>query len=192
MEARPQCAQQRDEHRPARPDGGGPGGRGRISRGSGPDQQCRGFHSSGDGLAGVRLGSLLVLRTRIPRREPTGGPPPGATIVHRRCPHRDGMRVVGRAGHPRPGLCPSHRTADGDRQLLTAHRCRPLGPHGMDVGELHRRRRMGDAAQCDRHGLARRRRTHGHQALCGRRGVHQQDERPLQGLPVQPEEAHGG
>ena len=49
--------------------------RGGLSLWRRADQLGRGFHPPGDRLARVRLGRLLVVDARVPRREPIGGHP---------------------------------------------------------------------------------------------------------------------
>ena len=63
--------------------------------------------------------------------------------------------------------------------LAHAARRRPVGDDRVDVVELHRRRRMGDAAERHRDEPVGRRRDDGDQAVRRRRQLHQHDERLL-------------
>ena len=146
--------------------------------GYGADQLRRGLRPPGDRLARVRVGCLLAVDARLSTSTThLAARAPGAAGVHRQTPRPRWRASARRSPRARPRVRPSHRTTDGARQPGPHRRRRSVGDDRLDVGDLRRRRRVGDVAQRDRHGAVRRRRDDGDQAVRLRRCLHQQDER---------------
>ena len=160
-----------------------------LRRGPGADRLGRGLHPPGDRMARVRVGRLLAVDARLPRPQRAWRRPAGAAGVPWRGDHRHELRAQLHVDTARPRLQPPHPAADGARQPRDAARRRPVGDDRVDVVELRRRRRVGDAPERDRDEPVGRRRDDGHQAIRGRRQLHRQDERLLQRMSLRPQAA---
>ena len=110
---------------------------------------------------------------------------PGTPPLVRRTRRRRGagaVPVVGAGRRPRPRLGASHPAADGAGQLRDAAGLATRAGDGLVPSRLHRRLRLGDGAERDRHVAVRGRRPDHHQALRRRRRLHRPDERLLRRL----------
>ena len=151
----------------------------------------RGVHPTGRGLARVRLGRLLALDARLPATAMRSTP---GERFHRRFTGETGTQmacVANVIGHVR-----QHGYANHIERLMVLgnlgadRRRAPICDDRLDVGELRRWCRVGHASQRGRHGTPRRWRADGHEALRVGWRLHQQDERLLPRVSVQPEEAN--
>ena len=107
----------------------------RLPRGEAPTELGRGLHPTGDRLARVRVGCLLVVDARLPRRATRSrADAPGPPAFTGAGAHRDGLRRQRDRPRPRSRVRASHRTADGARQPGAHGRRRPEGDDRRGCG----------------------------------------------------------